>query len=81
MKVYLYNMNRHKLNFDKVVEYNLFKKNRFGFFMFYSDLVPSSCISLTKSNEFSFYGNPIFFKKLKKSEEEKFSKKFYEKYY
>ena len=80
MKVYFYEMSKYKLIFDKVVEYNLLMKNRFGFFMFYNDFVPIRCISLTKFNEFSFYGNPIFFKKLKKSEEEKFYKKFGETY-
>lgn len=76
MKIYFYEMDKYKLKFDKVVEYNLLRKNRFGFFVFWSELVPSDFVSLTKANEFSYCGNPIFFKKLKKSEEKKFYKKF-----
>ena len=81
MKVYFYEVSISGMSLKKTVEYNLLGKNIFGFFMFCNDFVPCSCISLTKSNEFTFGGNPIFFKKLKKSEEEKFHKKFYKKYY
>ena len=80
MKVYLYKMNKYKLEFNKVVEYNLLRKSVFGFFMLYCDFAPVGCCSLTATNEFSICSTPMFFKKLKKSEEQKFYKKYCKKY-